>query len=485
MKPKKIKATRLLSLLLALMTIILAVPLSGISVFAETSGDFKYYVGDNGTASISEYIGSATEVVIPEKIDGYTVTEISAVSFSKFEDLKKVTISNSIISISEYAFDGCYLLESIKVDKNNPVYCDEDGILFNKDKTTIVKYPPAKPGVTYNIPNSVTSIENWAFDACSMLTYITIPNSVTSIGTGAFSGCSALESIIIPNGVNAIKDDTFSHCSSLSNVEIPNSVKGIWNWAFVSCQSLKSITIPDSVVGIGAGALGIKDPRDAKSISQKTGLYDENGYMIGFKIYSYSDTEAETYAKNCGFEFIALDKKVDSATGISVAEKKLNILPDGAQLKAEQLSADNNKIIFDISLVKDGTQVQPNGEVTVKIPVPEGMDATLLKVYREEANGTFTDMNAYFANGYMVFTTDHFSKYIITAEEIVSTLKGDVNGDGTVDAADAVLVQRYDTGMITLNDIQLKAADVNSDGIADAADAVIIMRYDAGLISKL
>lgn len=186
-----------------------------------------------------------------------------------------------------------------------------------------------------------------------------------------------------------------------------------------------------------------------------------------------------------GFEFIALDKTVDESTAISVAEKELNILPDGAQLKAQQLSADDNKIVFDISLVKDGAEVQPNGEVTVKIPVPEGMDGSRLKVYREEANGTFTDMNAYFTNGYMVFTTDHFSKYILTAEESSSTLKGDVNGDGTVDAADAVLVQRYDAGMVTFSDTQLKAADVNSDGTVDAADAVLIMRFDAGLIERL
>ena len=113
------------------------------------------------------------------------------------------------------------------------------------------------------------------------------------------------------------------------------------------------------------------------------------------------------------------------------------------------------------------------------------MDGSLLKVYREEANGTYTDMNAYFADGYMVFTTDHFSKYILTVEESAAALKGDINGDGIVDAADAVLALRFDAGLISLTDEQVKTADVNSDGIADAADAVLILRYDAGLIDEL
>ena len=485
---RKSKLHKLLSLLLALVMIISAVPLSGISVFAAASGDFKYYVGAGGTASITEYIGSAPDVVIPEMIDGYVVTYISGFGIYKAEEIRTVTIPKSVGSIYEYAFSGCIKLEEINVDKNNSAYCDEDGVLFNKDKTILVRYPAAKPGNSYDIPNGVTGIGMWAFEDCSLLTDITIPNSVTTMETGAFSGCSSLKSIVIPNGVNAIQEDVFSYCSSLTHVTLPDSIKGLWNWSFVSCPNLKSITIPDSVVSIGAGALGIRDPRGGKSISPQNELYDEGGYLIGFKIYGYIGTEAEAYAKGCGFEFIPLDKKTDNATGISITEKELNIIPDGAELKIDELSSSANKMVVDISFVKNSVEVQPNGEVTVKIPLPEGMHSEICKVYREEEDGTFTDMNAYYlsgygtdhANGYMVFTTDHFSKYVITTTDPSVGISGDINGDGKVTAVDARWVLQIAAGTREVTEAERISVDLNGDGKVTAVDARWVLQVAAG-----
>ena len=75
-----------------------------------------------------------------------------------------------------------------------------------------------------------------------------------------------------------------------------------------------------------------------------------------------------------------------------------------------------DSITFDISLENNGAEVQPNGQVTVKIPVPADMDTNGLSVYRAEEDGTYTNMNAVYENGYMVFTTDHFSIYVMTYE---------------------------------------------------------------------
>ena len=355
-----------------------------------------------------------------------------------------------------------------------------DGILFNKDQTEIIRYPEGKPDKNYTIPSSVSDVSSQAFDGCTNLAEINVAeeNIYYSSLDGILFNKDQTEIIrypagklntdyIIPFGVTDIICGAFRYCTSLIDITIPNSVTTIEDGAFCHCTSLKKIFIPESVIFLGF----------------MTGIVFEG--CDSLTIYGYAGTAAETYAKENGFDFIGLDKKVDSATGISVAEKELNIIPDGSEIKTALLSAEDNRIVFDISLIKDGSEVQPNGEVTVKIPVPERMVGSLLKVYRKEADGSLTDMNAYFADGSMIFTTDHFSKYIITAEESVSVLKGDVNGDGTVDAADAVLVQRYDAGMINLSKTQLKAADVNSDGTVDAADAVLIMRFDAGLIDRL
>ena len=101
------------------------------------------------------------------------------------------------------------------------------------------------------IPNSVTSIGNYAFYCCRSLTSITIPNSVTSIGGAAFYSCSGLTSITIPNSVTSIGDEAFCHCTQLTSITIPNSVTSIGASAFCNCSGLTSITIPNSVTSIG------------------------------------------------------------------------------------------------------------------------------------------------------------------------------------------------------------------------------------------
>ena len=108
----------------------------------------------------------------------------------------------------------------------------------------------------YNIkiPNSITSIGNYAFEYSGSLERISIPESVTSIGEAAFDGCSSLVSINIPNNVTEIKDSTFSRCWNLKNIIIPESVTSIGDRAFAQCASLINITIPENVTSMGSDA---------------------------------------------------------------------------------------------------------------------------------------------------------------------------------------------------------------------------------------
>jgi len=179
---------------------------------------------------------SLTSLTIPN-----SVTSIGNFAFFCCTGLTSVTIPNSVTSIGDGAFSGCSCLTSINVASDNSNYCSVDGVLFNKDKTTLIQYPGAKQGA-YTIPNSVTSIGDWAFYYCSGLTSVTIPNSVTSIGNSAFSGCSGLQSIKIPNSVTSIGAWAFSDCTGLTSVTIPNSVTSIGNGAFAYCSGLTSVT---------------------------------------------------------------------------------------------------------------------------------------------------------------------------------------------------------------------------------------------------
>src|SRR5574344_1943941 len=185
---------------------------------------------------------------------GNSVTSIGIGAFFYCTGLTSVTIGNSVTSIGYDAFYDCTGLTSIDVNENNTKYSSINGILFNKDQSTIIYYPARIKSQTYEIPNSVTSIGANAFSNCTGLTSVTIPNSVTSIGADAFSYCSGLTSVTIPNSVTSIGADAFYDCTGLTSVTIPNSVTSIGAGAFSNCYRLTSVTMGNSVTSIGAGA---------------------------------------------------------------------------------------------------------------------------------------------------------------------------------------------------------------------------------------
>ena len=133
-----------------------------------------------------------TAVTIPEG-----VATIGNYAFGYCYSLTAVNIPASAINIGNWVFDYCSALTAINVASGNTAYCSENGILFNKDKTTLICYPAGKPETDYTIPSSVTVIGVNAFAYCDALTQLTIPSSVTSIGEWAFDGCTALAEMTV------------------------------------------------------------------------------------------------------------------------------------------------------------------------------------------------------------------------------------------------------------------------------------------------
>ncbi|MCL2088149.1 MAG: leucine-rich repeat domain-containing protein [Oscillospiraceae bacterium] len=119
------------------------------------------------------------------------------------------------------------VFSSFEVSENNPVYSSIDGVLFNKDKTVLVKYPGQNTRSVYAIPSGVTSIGTRAFKNNAFLSNIIIPNTVTEIGAAAFANCHALTGVVIPDGITTIRTHTFHGCPSLGYVFIPKSVNEI------------------------------------------------------------------------------------------------------------------------------------------------------------------------------------------------------------------------------------------------------------------
>jgi hypothetical protein len=165
------------------------------------------------------------------------------------------SFSDSLTSIGYFAFHYCTSLTSITVDANNNSFSsDINGVLFNKNQSTLIQYPIGNTATSYTIPVSVTTIGTYAFYKGTSLTSIDIPNSVTTIGTFSFYNCSSLTSITIPDSVTSIGGSAFHQCSNLTSIDLGDSVTSIGYQAFYECSNLTSITIPDSVTTIGSYA---------------------------------------------------------------------------------------------------------------------------------------------------------------------------------------------------------------------------------------
>ena len=337
------------------------------------------YAIPNSVTSIGSYAffdcESLTSVTIPN-----SVTNIGDYAFSYCESLTSVTIPNSVTSICSDAFFDCTSLKSIEVSDNNKNYSSVDGVLFNKDKTELIKYPSSKTDNTYEIPDSVTSIGAYAFQDCSRLTSVTIPNSVTSIGYGAFLGCSSLTSVTIPDSVISIGDYAFSYCESLTSVTIPNSVTGIGsnafyktayyndesNWdngvlyisdclidtnynfdsttdyiikdgtrfiadsVFSNCDNLISVTIPNSVKSLGDNAFG----------SVKKVIYNGTDKEF-FEIENIENNKALIIGRHYDvFSFNSFDVPCKQSEHLDVSNYLYSFIPDLISKRSKEYNED-------------------------------------------------------------------------------------------------------------------------------------------------
>ncbi len=215
------------------------------------SGDYAIKEGTRVIADVAFILcKNLTNVTIPN-----SVITIGRSAFYACENLENVDIPSSVTTIGSSVFSECTSLTNITVDKNNQNYSsDEYGVLFNKDKTTLIAYPQGNARKSYEIPDSVTKIDDYAFYTCTNLTSVEIPDGVTTIGLVAFYGCKNLTSVEIPDGVTTIEQQTFYGCTNLKTVTIPDSVTIIGQYAFYRCENLTCIEIPAGVTEIDSDA---------------------------------------------------------------------------------------------------------------------------------------------------------------------------------------------------------------------------------------
>jgi len=185
-----------------------------LSAQGDQLGPYTYIVADSQATITGFDSGYTGDLLITNMLGGYPVTTIGNYAFFGCSGLTSVTIPNSVTTIGDSAFWGCSGLTAIEVSPDNSSYSSLGGVLFNKARTALLRYPEGKAGADYTILDSVTTIGDSAFWGCSGLTSVTIPNSVTTIGDSAFEDCTNLRRVYFTGNAPSLGFYVFSGTSA-------------------------------------------------------------------------------------------------------------------------------------------------------------------------------------------------------------------------------------------------------------------------------
>ena len=228
---------------------------------------------ENISEKMFSYCKKLTKVEFDERNNSLPLT-IEEGAFSSCENLAEILLPEGVDSIGKEAFRDCYSLTSIKIpstlksiERSTFDNCEKLQKVIIEDiaawcNNTINENLRFEKHLYMNdeeikdlvIPNTATSIADYAFWNCIGLTSVATGDGITSIGKRAFADCTSLTSATIGSGVTSIGDGAFYSCSSLTSIDIPNNVTSLGNHAFSWCKSLTSVTIPNSVTSIGSSA---------------------------------------------------------------------------------------------------------------------------------------------------------------------------------------------------------------------------------------
>lgn len=206
---------------------------------------------------------SLATISLPDSVDiigayafaGTNLTEISLpkdlkeLAANLFYDTKiqEIQINEAIEKISNDAFNGALDLKAINVVAQNQTYSSDQGILYNKNKTELIRYPIAKTGASFTILNNVITIKEKAFKDVKTLASINIPSNIKTIKSYAFQGTKKLDNVVIPNTVEYLGDSLFKDATGIKNVSILNNINKVPYMTFSGATNLQTVVLPSSI----------------------------------------------------------------------------------------------------------------------------------------------------------------------------------------------------------------------------------------------
>lgn len=384
------------------------------------------------------------------------VTDIGNMAFIGCLELKKIVIADSVTAIGEDAFYGsgitsitipsgvaildgsafadCESLTEILVAEDNAYFTAENGVLYNKDRSEIVRFPENHNATSFSIPDGVEKIGAFAFGFCKKLTELEIPSGVTEVGEYAFVNCEGLKTITLPTGVSTIGNYAFHDCIGITEFVMPSGATSIGNGAFWGCDNLAKVTIPDTVTKIGNNAfsdcvklVGVKLPESLTTL----GSYAFEGCtsLSSITVPGSVGTVSRSAFENC----TSLKKVV-----ISEGVKAINSLAFSKCTALVSITIPST-----VTTVSGLAFSDCSSELTVRCY--EGSAA--------EKAATRNGLNVVYIDS--------------TAEPVA----GDIDGDGMADVFDVLVTLK-----VLLDGTALDSADMNGDGELTLLDVLRVLK---------
>ncbi len=446
-----------------------------------------------------------------------SVTSIARKAFANCTYIETVSLHSKVEKIDPTAFMDCYNLKKITVDAQNPYFSsDSTGVLYNKNKTELLKYPEANLSARYKIPAGTVKIADYAFYQCEYLNEVTFQSGLQSIGNEAFFSCSELAKALLPDTVECIGEYAFANCSkmtdftfgkkiqqisngifqycyALKSIEIPETVTSIGNSAFFCCSALTGIVIPENVTTVGEWAFSdciklesVKIPVSVKTIGNyafrdctalKTVYFNGIQEQWDFIQIGYGNSPLLSAELICKASLTSNRVLIYASEGDIAPQQTFTadfVANPTMDFELMKYFNSQNACVYNLELEK----ADPNAkEYTVFMPLPDGMQMLKAKILQLDESDSAKIVPSTVKNGYCCFKTRSLGNFAIV-EKNGQLLSGDFDDDFEVSLQDVVYLARICADWdVEYNENNL---DVNGDGSENLQDVVHLSQFVAG-----
>lgn len=178
-------------------------------------------------------------------------------AFVNCASLEEIYIGSKVAEVGEYAFSGCTGMKNMSVSSANKQLKSVNGVLYSKDGSELIFYPPLNAQQTFTVPQSLSTIAAGALYKCVNIRNIVFSENITKIEARTFYGCSGLEQVVIPENITSIGEYAFAYCENLKQVELNDKITEVGEGAFAYCSSLTELKVPDQIAFIPAWLAGM------------------------------------------------------------------------------------------------------------------------------------------------------------------------------------------------------------------------------------